>query len=366
MAPARDSCDEFGVRDLGRARIRRACVALCALLALACGEKDDGGPTPPVPIPIGPMTKPLPTPDGGGGTSSGHPSPTGTGGDPRPDAAPIASDAATPSASVTCAPRSVEGDARIHFHHVHFNTTDADADLDFFERFLDASPIDFCKDAASGAVTRATKTERGYFLFTEVPTAPDPALNTYLEHVGWIHPSPTEELLRLVDLGAPLFPEGRAQCAEAFAGQSACGLGGYWFYLQAPSGARIEVARGPGPATAGFGHVHMIMGVDFAWFGTVTDGAYQDGAIDLVNHTSVSLVESILATETVVETRGKPIDHLGYSTTDLEAARDRIVAAGIAIEDDIAFRPEFGFRSFFVKDAKGIWVEIVEDSPFSP
>jgi hypothetical protein len=160
--------------------------------------------------------------------------------------------------------------------------------------------------------------------------------------------------------------EGRAQCSSAAEGLAPCGLGGYWFYLEAPSGARIEVARGPGPASMGFGHVHIIQGEDMTFYATVTDGAYADGAIDMVNHTTVSLTEDRLATETVVETRGKPIDHLAYSTTDLAAAKARIMAAGIAIEEDVSFKAEYGFESFFVKSPAGIWVEIVADSPFVP
>jgi predicted enzyme related to lactoylglutathione lyase len=265
-----------------------------------------------------------------------------------------------------CAPRAIEGTPELHFHHVHYNTVDPEADLEFFERLFGAAPVEFCSDEAATGTTRASKTERGWFLYEPVSSAPDPALNTYLEHVGWLHPSPNEELLRMVDLGATLFPEGRAQCAEAAAGMLACGFGGYWFYLLAPSGARIEVAMGPGPATSGFGHVHLIMGVDLAFYETVTAGAYTGGAIDLVNHTDVSLTEDRLANETVVETRGKPIDHIAYSTTELEAAKTRIEAAGIAIAEDIRFKDRYGFRSFFVKDAKGIWVEVVEDSAFVP
>jgi hypothetical protein len=66
----------------------------------------------------------------------------------------------------------------------------------------------------------------------------------------------------------------------------------------------------------------------------------------------------------ITETRGKPIDHIGYSTTDLEGERQRIMDEGIRIEEDIAFKPELGFRSFFVKSPKGIWVELLEDTRF--
>jgi hypothetical protein len=312
-------------------------------------------------------------PSGGAGSSGGTTVPPSVDAGAMPDASAPSGDAAVsdadaglPPAGIDCAARAVTGDATLHFHHVHFNTVHADQDLELFEKLFATKTIEWCKDKQTGAATWATKTERGYFLYSEVAVAPDPTLNTYLEHVGWLHPEPNMELLRLVALDAPLFPAIRFQCPEAFMGQMACGFGGYWFYLQAPSGARIEVALGPGPATTGFGHVHMIMGVDLAWIETVTNGAFHDGAIDMVNHTDISLEESILATETVVETRGKPIDHIAYSTTALEAERDRLLAAGIALAEDISWKPSFGFRSFFLKDAKGIWYEFVEDSAFAP
>jgi predicted enzyme related to lactoylglutathione lyase len=179
---------------------------------------------------------------------------------------------------------------------------------------------------------------------------------------------PAEELMRMVDLGITLYPEGRAQCAEAAAGTRPCPVAGvlldYYYYVQAPSGARVEVAIGPGPATSGFGHVHFIMGEDMTFFSTVSGGAVVDMAIDMVNHINASLVETILENEMVVDTRGKPIDHIAYSTTDLEAAKTRIEAAGIEIAEEITFKPEWGFRSFFVRSPKGTWVEMVEDSRF--
>jgi catechol 2,3-dioxygenase-like lactoylglutathione lyase family enzyme len=276
---------------------------------------------------------------------------------------PVAMDAATmpPATNAACTARDVSGAAGVHFHHVHFNTVDPNADLEFYEKYFGSKPVDFC--SGGGHTTKATKTERGWFLYTKVASPPDPRLNTYLEHIGWIHPDPNAELMRLTQLGAPKYPVGRAQCESAFAGQMACN--NYWFYLQAPSGARVEVAKGPGPATMGFGHVHLIMGVDFPWFETVTNGALTNKVIDMVNHTDVALEESTLDMEMVVETRGKPIDHLGYSTIDLDAEKERILAAGIQLAEDISFKPEFGFRSFFLKSSKGIWIEIVEDSPFA-
>jgi hypothetical protein len=108
------------------------------------------------------------------------------------------------------------------------------------------------------------------------------------------------------------------------------------------------------------------MGEDYTFLEKVTNGALKDQAIDGVNHTDAALIESVLSNEMVVDTRGKPIDHLGYSTSNLEAERDRIMKAGIAIAEDLSYKPEFGFRSFFVEAAKGTRLELVEDSQFEP
>jgi predicted enzyme related to lactoylglutathione lyase len=268
-----------------------------------------------------------------------------------------------------CAPRTVSGGPELHFHHVHFNTVDPEEDLAFFETYFGAAPISFCADADGNTLTRATRTERGWFLYTQVEEAPDSRLNTYLEHVGWVNAMTGAEFMRLVDLGITLYPEGRFQCPEAASGMSACAIEGlsedYFFYVQAPSGARVEIALGPGPATSGFGHVHFIMGEDMTFFETVSDGAYDGVAIDMVNHTDVSLEETLLMSETVVDTRGKPIDHIAYSTVDLEATKTRIEGAGIEIAEDISMKPEYGFRSFFVRSPKGTWVELVEDAHFA-
>jgi catechol 2,3-dioxygenase-like lactoylglutathione lyase family enzyme len=290
-----------------------------------------------------------------------------------PDAAARAPDAATvmpaqqvPPTAAACAPRKAEGPAGVFFHHIHFNTTDPNADLAFYEKYFGAMSVDFCTKQAGAPATRATRTERGYFLYSKVATPPDPSLNAYLEHIGWCHPDPAGELQRQVMLGAPLWPSNpeRGQCETAAAGQQPCN--NYWYYLQAPSGARVEIALGPGPATMGFGHIHVMMGEDLTWYKTITGGRYADTAIDMVNITNVLEDESYLAGEKVADTRGKPIDHIGFSTSKLEAERDRIAAAGIEIAEDISFKPEYGFRSFFIKSAKGIWVEMVEDTAFAP
>ena len=153
-------------------------------------------------------------------------------------------------------------------------------------------------------------------------------------------------------------------------GMAACVLPGlgtpYYYYTEVPNGTRVEVALGPGPATSGFGHVHFVIGEDLDFFNKVSDGQNvgTNRAIDDVNHINSLLEESILGGEMIVDSRDKPLGHLAYSTTDLEAAKARIMSMGIAIAEDISTKDEYGFRSFFVRAPKGSWLEIVEDSRF--
>ena len=273
-------------------------------------------------------------------------------------------------AAVKCAPRKVSGTPEMHFHHVHFNTADPEADMAFFEKFFNAKAETFCSDAGGKPAMRATRTERGWFLYNKVATPPDDRMNTYMEHIGWITAMPEPEYQRQRGLGIMFDEEGRAQCPEAAMGKSSCPLPGlgtpYYYYTEVPNGARVEVALGPGPATSGFGHVHFVIGEDLDFFNKVSDGKHvgANRAIDDVNHINSLLMEDILSSEMVVDSKDKPIGHLAYSTTDLAAAKTRIMSLGIEIAEDISMKDEYGFRSFFVRAPKGTWLEIVEDSRF--
>jgi len=304
-----------------------------------------------------------PPPGNTGGTAS--PAPAGSGG----DSGGGAGGGSAAAAGLVCTPRTVTpGDAQLHFHHVHFNSPDASKDIEFFMKFYGGMPIDFCKDASSDATTPAVQTERGYFLFTRVAEPADPTLDSELDHVGFASTNPSMELQRLMALDVPLWPIGdniTGQCMDVEMGM-AC-IGGAFFYTQLPSGARIEVSNAPGPSTSGFSHAHL-KGPLPDFFSQLLGPALQMGR-DAVHVDGVNITNTLLdrfEPEMPVETKGKPIDHLAYSTTDLMAHYERIKGAGIEIVDEIAMRPEYGFKSFFVKSPQGIWIEIVEDTPFKP
>jgi predicted enzyme related to lactoylglutathione lyase len=272
-------------------------------------------------------------------------------------------------AAMRCKPRPFsKGDATLHMHHIHFNATDPDANIAFIEKFFNGRADDFCSDEASSRTTRALKTERAYFLYTKTASAPPSMRNTRLAHVGFNTMDVTAELERMLALNVPLADE--EACATARQGMP-CNTGPtLWFYVETPEGARFEVASGPGPAKSGFGHIHLVAPT-YDFYQKVLGSALKDVGLPTVNVDDVNITNSgrsgmLVDGVQYVPTRGTVLDHIAYSTTDLEATLKRIQDAGVKIEEPISFKPEYGFRSFFVQSAEAVWVEIVEDAAYVP
>lgn len=257
-------------------------------------------------------------------------------------------------------------EARLHMHHIHFNTQDPAGSVAFVQKFFNATPFDYCKDAA-GVATPAAKTDRAYFLYSKVSAAPSNMRLNRLAHVGYIESDVAGELKRLLELEVPLADT--TVCATAAMG-TPCNTGPVqWFYVDMPESARFEIATGPGPATSGFGHIHLVA-PDYSFFQKVLGDALQDPNgnphVDQVNMVASGRTGVLDNTITYEDTRGAAIDHVGFSTGDLEGTLERIEAAGVKIEEPISLKPEYGFRSFMVRSAEGIWLEILEGDGFKP
>jgi|GEM_PF-2666571 len=302
------------------------------------------------------------------GTSAARPVASSSSGAGAPaESAAGSGGAAAPASGAGCP--EVKGsttEARLHMHHIHFNTRDPDASVAFVQKFFNATPFDYCKDAA-GVATRAAKTDRAYFLYSKVSAAPSNMRLNRLAHVGYIESDVAGELKRLLALDVPLADT--TVCATAAMG-TPCNTGPVqWFYVDMPESARFEIATGPGPATSGFGHIHLVA-PDYSFFQKVLGDALQDpngnAHVDQVNMVASGRTGVLDNTITYEDTRGAAIDHVGFSTGDLEGTLERIEAAGVKIEEPISLKPEYGFRSFMVRSAEGIWLEILEGDGFKP
>src|SRR5262245_53192729 len=161
------------------------------------------------------------------------------------------------------------------FHHLHLNSTNPDAAIDFYTRQFPSTS----KSSFAGAP--ALKTGKYYVLFTKVNAPPPVQPQTAIWHFGW-HVVDVRENLRLYQQRkdvhlAPLYASEdgpavfvssdalpgtggvlgltKAQIAEAKAkGVKPAGGAGF-AYLDGPEGALIEY-QGNMPAER-FNHVHM-------------------------------------------------------------------------------------------------------------
>jgi predicted enzyme related to lactoylglutathione lyase len=275
--------------------------------------------------------------------------------------------AAAPASGAGCPElKGSTTDARLHMHHIHFNTQDPAASVAFVEKYFNATGFDYCKDT-TGVATRGARTERAYFLYSKVSAAPSNMRLNRLAHVGYIESDVAGELMRLLDLDVPLADS--TVCATAAMG-TPCNTGPVqWFYVDMPESARFEIATGPGPATSGFGHIHLVA-PDYSFFQKVLGDALEDPNgnphVDQVNMVASGRTGVLDDTITYEDTRGAAIDHVGFSTGDLEGTLARIEEAGVKIEEPISLKPEFGFRSFMVRSTEGIWLEILKGDGFKP
>ena len=160
------------------------------------------------------------------------------------------------------------------FHHLHLNSTDPEAAIDFYvKQFPSASKTTF-------AGAPALKIGKAYILFNKVARPPATEPQTALWHFGWHVTDARANMARYKAAGVKLLPlitspEGgevyinsdswpgaggtlgrtRAQIAEAKAQGIKPAGGGGFAYLQGPDGATVEY-QGNMPVER-FNHVHM-------------------------------------------------------------------------------------------------------------
>ena len=265
-----------------------------------------------------------------------------------------------------------------HFHHLHLNSVNPDAAIDFYTRqFPSTSRTTF-------AGLPALKAGNVYLLFNKVASPPPLQPQTAIWHFGWhvvdvrknlemyqqrkdVHLLPlyTGDGDGFVYVSSDTWPGAggtlgrtRAQIAEAKAtGVKPAGGAGF-AYLQGPDGAIIEY-QGNMPAER-FNHVHMYQedpfcaqlwyqmhleatartqrtaanckvdrGSDKSWPALEKDGMYRvaGGNVAFDNVTLNWYMNP--SDRPLVSTRGHLADHIGLSVTDLDAWMTKLKAEGV-------------------------------------
>ena len=274
------------------------------------------------------------------------------------------------------------------WHHVHFNSTDPAAAIDYYTKHFDAKPASF---AGTGAVW----TQQSWLLFTKVGSKPSTAHDTAIWHVGWGAPDPHAEYKRQTELGNK-FHQPITDIST--------GLGGspgrfYYMYVESPDGTWIELNTA---RSDDFGHLHLFSADPIAagdwyikYFGVkgralstpetpsraprtsltgVQVGPSSSLFFDNVNIIIYPMQYSLKVYAADWEpgqtelqpTRGNVNDHIGIAVPNLEEALQIFKENGATIIDPP--REAAGkFKHAFIEGPDRISIELIEDhTPHPP
>lgn len=136
-------------------------------------------------------------------------------------------------------------------------------------------------------------------------------------------------------------------------------------FIEDPWGTKIEIVQDPD--LLGFHHIHLHstdVDATVAWYREAFGGepfeTFKGLPIKGVDYGNV-LVMVQRTSEERAPTKGRSIDHLGFSTPDLDAAADALKAKGVKFSLDPV--PYGKLRISFIEGPDGVRIEYVQPAP---
>jgi hypothetical protein len=294
-----------------------------------------------------------------------------------------------------------------HFHHIHLNSVNPAAAIDYYLKAIPGTT----KEKVAGF--DALKTNNIYLLFTKVNTPPATTPDTVIWHFGWILSDSRQELARfktmglktiqmytddaagpMIDITSDTLPGTltKAQLADARAkGVQPTHTAGYQ-YLSGPDGAMWEnngngpvrfdhlhmfhenpvcaqewyithlgtirpPQRGGGPAPVPTGDCKIPYG-EPSWPAPVKQGFVRaPGGRTLVDDVGFYILPK-QSSVPLASTRGKVVDHMGLSVSDLSATAARLKSEGVTFLEEI--HPWGATRAAMIEGPDRVAIELVE------
>jgi predicted enzyme related to lactoylglutathione lyase len=268
-----------------------------------------------------------------------------------------------------------------HFHHVHFNSTDPAAAVQFYTARLESEKRRFDGRDAVWA-------NNVWLLFNRVAKAPKAEITSGIWHVGWGGGTNMRETYQKQLDGGTKFFTPLTDLSDQCDGKG--GNGRFLFaYIDGPDHALTELNT----TEAGnyrFGHIHLLSDDPVAageWyqqmFGLTRRGSgpvsreprYRCGRqtgpavslmIDAVNliiypigNSKDAFPEVWKGRAGIESSEGHAIDHFGLAVPDLDAALKRLRGAGVRVVTEPARMGE-GLRSAMVEGPDKVRIELVE------
>lgn len=272
--------------------------------------------------------------------------------------------------------------ALAHFHHVHLNVTDPKAAIDFYTSHFAAEKAKF-----EGLVD-AVWAQKSWLLFQKVNAAPPSEIVSTIWHIGWGAEDMPKEYQRQLDMGTK-FQTPITDISDIGGNAAAKGKGLFYYaYVDGPEHTLIELNTA---RHHNFGHVHMFSEDPVAageWyvkeFGA-TNARYQkekreyNGVaigpsaslmMDNVNiiiypvaYPRSQMAKDWEGRKTFESTKGRSVDHLGFSVDNLDAAYARLKKDGVKITDEPRSLANGKIKFFFVEGPDKIRIEVIEGHP---
>lgn len=266
------------------------------------------------------------------------------------------------------------------FHHLHLNTVDARAAVDFYAGRFDCEKAEF--PGSAGAVWA----QKSWLLFSQVARPPAWELTSAVWHFGWGAEDMPATFARQQAMGTK-FVTPLTDISDIGGNAGATGLF-YYAYVQGPDRALIELN------TANhhhFGHLHLFSADPIAageWYAKhlgarprsnrppsreprfyrgVQIGPAASLMIDNVNiiifpveYAKKAYADQWAGKTEIEPTAGRVVDHVGFSFDNLAEAAARLRQDGVKVTD--GGRPPAGGRikSAFIEGPDKIRIELVE------
>ena len=264
-----------------------------------------------------------------------------------------------------------------HFHHLHLNSTDPAAAIEFY-----TSKFDCEKGRFAGAID-AVWAQKSWLLFNKVASAPPWELTAAIWHFGWGAEDMKTTYQKQLDSGTKFFTP------ITDISDMAGGKPFYYAYVESPDRALIELNTA---AHHQFGHLHLFSEDPVAageWYmkhfgatsrrqppfsreprfrGSVQIGPGMSLTSDNVNIIVYPIQYSKTAYQdhwkegqaAMLPTKGRVVDHVAFSVDNLAGTLERLEKDGVKVTDPVRPIPGTKVRSAFVEGPDGIRIEVVE------
>jgi catechol 2,3-dioxygenase-like lactoylglutathione lyase family enzyme len=276
-----------------------------------------------------------------------------------------------------------------HFHHLHLNSSDPPAAINFYTARLESEKRKF-----AGAID-GVWSHNAWLLFTKVNAAPASEITSPLWHMGWGGGENMKETYEKQLSSGTKFQTPITDISDQCDGKG--GNGRFFFsYIDGPDHALIELNTTAANVTY-FDHVHLLSEDPIAtadWyvkeFGLrrrnpdppSRDVRYRCGRqtapnvalimddvsviVYPVGNAKAAFPDAWKGRQSLESSKGHAIDHLGFSVDNLDQTLERLKKDGVKVTDEPRALFSGKLKFAFIEGPDHVRIEVLEDHTAQP